>query len=379
MNPPINFNLCNLLIAAGSIQGFIFSIVVICNRKYKSNSNFYLSLLIAAISLNNLYYWFIDINYISNLENYKLFYIPWALLITPMYYFFVISYLNKKKVKLKFNNYLIFPFYVFLLLHISISSSKTFFNLNEKIYLIFIDYLYYTEEYFSAIFTLIIIYYIYNIIIKHEENNKTLKNESVKIETKWLKNILYCGILISIIWLLMIAFNQLNSFDLFSNKNRYFLWISNSALIYYLGYLGIYHNGIFKQRREIRKTILLESKSKKNTNNDYKLDKIKKIIEEEKIFLNPNLSLTSLSDRFELNESYFSYLFNKNSDINISNYINKLRVETVKSILLNKDFKNYTLISIALESGFNSKSAFYTAFKKETGLTPTAYRKQNLS
>ena len=132
MNLAINFNLYNLLIAIGSIQGFAFSIIVFCNPKYKSNSNFYLSLLIATISLNNLYYWVIDINYISNLVLYKLYYIPWALLITPMYYFFVISYLNKKRVKLKFNNYLLFPFYLFLSLHTSLSLSKYFFTLFKE-------------------------------------------------------------------------------------------------------------------------------------------------------------------------------------------------------------------------------------------------------
>lgn len=379
MNLAINFNLYNLLIAIGSIQGFAFSIIVFCNPKYKSNSNFYLSLLIATISLNNLYYWFIDINYISNLELYKLYYIPWALLITPMYYFFVISYLNKKRVKLKFNNYLLFPFYLFLSLHTSLSLSKYFFNLDRVFYTNLVENLYYIEEYSSATFTLIIIYFIYKRIVYYEKNNSILNNKIILISTKWLKNILFFGVIISIIWMIMILYNQMNSYELFSSKSRYFLWISNSALIYYLGYLGIYHNGIFKQREVIRKTVPLGEKSTKVINHDSKIDEIKKIIEEEKLFLNPNLSLSLLSKRFKLNESYFSHFFNQNSDINFSNYINILRVENVKKILVNDCFKNYTLISIALESGFNSKSAFYNAFKKETGITPTEYRKINLS
>lgn len=379
MNLAINFNLYNLLIAIGSIQGFAFSIIVFCNPKYKSNSNFYLSLLIATISLNNLYYWFIDINYISNLELYKLYYIPWALLITPMYYFFVISYLNKKRVKLKFNNYLLFPFYLFLSLHTSLSLSKYFFNLDRVFYTNLVENLYYIEEYSSATFTLIIIYFIYKRIVYYEKNNSILNNKIILISTKWLKNILFFGVIISIIWMIMILYNQMNSYELFSSKSRYFLWISNSALIYYLGYLGIYHNGIFKQREVIRKTVPLGEKSTKVINHDSKIDEIKKIIEEEKLFLNPNLSLSLLSKRFKLNESYFSHFFNQNSDINFSNYINILRVENVKKILVNDSFKNYTLISIALESGFNSKSAFYNAFKKETGITPTEYRKINLS
>ena len=99
MTPPLNFNIYNLIIIVASIQGLIFSVFVFFNPKYKSNSNFYLPPLIGAISLNNLYYWFIDINFIKNIEIYRLFYIPWALLIVPMYYYFVNSYLQNKKLK----------------------------------------------------------------------------------------------------------------------------------------------------------------------------------------------------------------------------------------------------------------------------------------
>jgi hypothetical protein len=249
----INFNIYNLLIAAGSIQGLIFSVFIFFNLKYKSNSNFYLSLLIATISLNNLYYWFIDINYIQNIDIYKLFYIPWALLITPMYYYFVASYLRNRKINLKFSDYLLLPFYGFLFCHLIISIYSYFFQLEQETYQNIIEYLYLIEEYFSASFTLIIIYFIYKKIKKYEKSNNTFNKKRVVIETKWLKNILIFGVLICFIWVIMIVYNNINSLPLFSNKNRYFLWISNSALIYYLGYLGIYYNGIFKQRTEIRK------------------------------------------------------------------------------------------------------------------------------
>lgn len=375
MNSLINLNIYNLIIAVGAIQGFLFSIVVFLNPKYKSNSNFYLSLLIAVISLNNLYYWFIDINYIKNIEIYKLFYIPWALLIVPMYYYFVNSYLHRNRIKLNFFDYIFYPFYIFYGFHLGISIYKYFFYLEKDIYLNLIEKLYFLEEYFSALFTLFIIYKIYRKIRLYDNNNLIYNKKKIVKGTKWLKHILLFGVLICAIWVVMILYNNINSLALFSNENRYFLWISNSILIYYLGYLGIYHNGIFKQREKIREIIGLDKK----TNNSNKLNEIKNIIEKEKLFLNPNLSLRILSDRFKLNESYFSHYFNQNSDQNFSNYINKLRIENVKEILINDSFKNYTLVSIALESGFNSKSAFYSSFKKETGLTPTEYRKQNLS
>lgn len=374
----INFNVYNLIIAAGSIQGVIFSFIVFLNPKYKSNSNFYLSLLIAAISLNNLYYWFIDINYIRNIEIYKLFYIPWALLIVPMYYYFVNSYLQRQKVKLKFFNHLLFPFYTFLLIHISGSIYRYFFQLEKEVYQKFIEKLYFLEEYFSASFTLLTIYIIYKKIKLYEKNNLVYNKKKVIKETTWLKNILLFGVLICIIWILMILYNNLNSLPLFSNNNRYFLWIANSILIYYLGYLGIYHNGIFKQRVEIRRnnTII---KKKRIPQKDNKVENIKNVIFKEKMFLNSNLNLTHIAEKFDLNESYLSQIFNKNSKENLTTFINSLRVEESKKLLINKNYNSYNIVSIGLETGFNSKSVFYNAFKKETGLTPTQYRKQNMS
>ena len=373
----ININIYNLLIITGSIQGLIFSALILFNPRYKSNSNLYLSLLIVAISLNNLYYWFIDINYIEDIIRYRLLYIPWALLIIPMYYYFVNSYLQGERKKLKKLDLIFYPFYLFYFLHLTLSISLYRYHLDICRYQKLVQYLYFFEEYFSAFFTLITIYIIYKKIKAYEEKNDSYEKRKVKKETKWLKNILIFGVIICLIWLLMILYNNINSLPLFSNKNRYFLWISNSFLIYYIGYLGIYYNGVFKQRTEIRKknTTLIKEFIPKNN----KIENIKKSICKEKAFLDPSLNLYYIAKKYHLNESYLSQLFNKNNEINFPTYINNLRVEESKKLLVNKSYENYDINSIGLESGFNSKSAFYNAFKKITGLTPTQYRRRNLS
>ena len=57
-------------------------------------------------------------------------------------------------------------------------------------------------------------------------------------------------------------------------------------------------------------------------------------------------------------------------------YINQFRVEEVKERLRNPEFKHYSIESIGLDSGFNSKSSFFSIFKKHTSLTPYNYKKQ---
>ena len=70
--------------------------------------------------------------------------------------------------------------------------------------------------------------------------------------------------------------------------------------------------------------------------------------------------------------------FSKNKHFkNFFDFINSYRVESVKEMLLNKEFEHYTVLAIGLESGFNSKTSFNTVFKKMTGVTPSEYRKQN--
>ncbi|WP_407920992.1 helix-turn-helix domain-containing protein [Flavobacterium cellulosilyticum] len=61
---------------------------------------------------------------------------------------------------------------------------------------------------------------------------------------------------------------------------------------------------------------------------------------------------------------------------NFLDYINLLRVEKVKKYLIKSDYSSYTIVAIGLECGFNSKSTFYTAFKKFTNVTPSEFKEQ---
>ena len=60
---------------------------------------------------------------------------------------------------------------------------------------------------------------------------------------------------------------------------------------------------------------------------------------------------------------------------NFLDFINQKRIKRAEEMLGGPTFSQYTILAIAHEVGFNSKSAFYTAFKKFTGHTPTTYRK----
>ena len=106
-------------------------------------------------------------------------------------------------------------------------------------------------------------------------------------------------------------------------------------------------------------------------------EKIKNYIVKQKLYLNPLLSMESTALELGMSKSYFSKLINSYSDYNFSDFINSLRVKQAKKFLSDDEFSEYTIVAIGLECGFNSKSTFYSAFKKFTSKTPSAYRSQH--
>lgn len=149
-----------------------------------------------------------------------------------------------------------------------------------------------------------------------------------------------------------------------------------SVIIYLLGYGGIYHVGIFNQRQEIRKNALIAQKNQPEKKYNIKrFEEINAIICEERLYSDPNCGLPSLAKRFKISEGYFSQLINTFSGSNTTSYINSLRLMEVKRMLQSTEYNQYTIVSLGLEAGFNSKSTFYQAFKKSNGMTPSEFRK----
>jgi len=99
-----------------------------------------------------------------------------------------------------------------------------------------------------------------------------------------------------------------------------------------------------------------------------------RLMEEEEIYIEPQLSIDFVAERLNVNSKYLSQAINEVYNNNFYNYINEMRVEKAKTYLLMDSHGHFSVDGIASQVGFQSKSSFYTAFKKSTGLTPAAYR-----
>tara|TARA_R110002049_G_scaffold302911_1_gene496649 strand:- start:249562 stop:250431 length:870 start_codon:yes stop_codon:yes gene_type:complete len=119
----------------------------------------------------------------------------------------------------------------------------------------------------------------------------------------------------------------------------------------------------------------LSSRSKNTfTPDNIYFKKLQHLMRFDKIYTNSDLSLSMAAAVLGISSGYLSSMVNAISKRSFIDYINGYRIADVKRNLHSKEYEHYTIVSVGLEAGFNSKSAFYNAFKKHTGITPSQFK-----
>jgi AraC-like DNA-binding protein len=103
---------------------------------------------------------------------------------------------------------------------------------------------------------------------------------------------------------------------------------------------------------------------------------LEKLMNSEMLYLQAELSLADISKKLKIPRHHLTQALNTQVGKNFYTYINEFRVETVIESLKKPENRQFTVLAIALESGFNSKSTFNSVFKKITGLTPSEFIRQ---
>ena len=114
-----------------------------------------------------------------------------------------------------------------------------------------------------------------------------------------------------------------------------------------------------------------------NKTRDELLIRFEAIMDNEKPYLDSNLSLSTLAKKLQTNQTYISQLINNNYNINYHEYINNKRVAEACEKFMGSHKTNLTIDHIISQAGFKSKSTFYTAFRKYTGVSPAMFIKMN--
>lgn len=203
-------------------------------------------------------------------------------------------------------------------------------------------------------------------------NNYSTTN---KKSLKWLQLFLIGTLVISIFW--VISFTQF-MFGFYEESDYTFMIVTICfvILLFSIGYFLILQNNWFEiAPLNEEKAEPLKNKLSANTINYYK--QLKQLLDEEKLYEDVNLTLDNLSERLQISSGYLSQIIKEHEQKNFFEFINYYRIESVKTKLLDETYKHYTILGIALESGFNSKSTFNAVFKKFTNKTPSAFKRHH--
>jgi len=364
----------NFLMIAGVVQGFVFNTATFASRKKIEKPILYLNLFVLFLSLNNLQSWLIDNDLLRDGISWQNFTLPWYVLIVPMFYAFLVYYLEIEKhgfslVKIGLG---LFCLELITRTGVNVLVFKGVWSAN------YLSIYNNVEDALTLMFSLVLYYKAIHIVFQFRPLHTPVLAFD---DLKWLKWFFYLGGGVFVLWLLSIIFNITGWVA--KPYSYYPLRLGSSILIYWVGYQAFFRYTMLKDRvllrKEIRRTNTFEelkSKPKEGNRGADTFSKVDAYVLANQKYLDPYLSLESLAKDVGKSTSNLSKLMNTYAGSNFSDYINNYRVKEAKKLLAAKNFEAYTIVAIGLECGFNSKSAFYSSFKKFTGLTPTAYRKE---
>jgi len=231
----------------------------------------------------------------------------------------------------------------------------------------------------GIIYSVLVIYH----LIKHSKKIKDNFSFTEKVNLNWLTNL---TIGIFIIWL---GGSLVGVLMRFFQYNIPIVWVFTviPIFIFYIGFYGIKQNIIYSPNTKYtsKKTNLLTNsnskkheKYKKSTLQELSMksinDKLIYTMEKERLFLNPTLSLSDLSECLKTPAHHITQTLNEYTKQSFYDFVNYYRVKEFKEKVFAPENSSFSLLGIALDCGFNSKSSFNRIFKKHTGQSPSEYK-----
>ena len=218
--------------------------------------------------------------------------------------------------------------------------------------------------------------------LKHYRKYRIWLNENFsdteKVKFDWLRNFLY---VYSFVFVLSGAFDLTDSFVFNLSYIQYFYFELVLALAtYYLAVAGYLRSAPSElrfslvaktEKTQTRKAILSETEFQKLKT------KLQNLMEDEKPFLNSQLTLGDLAKQLGVNSSVLSRIVNSGFEKNFNDFINEYRINEFKQKLRNGRDENLNLLGIAFDCGFNSKATFNRAFKKFANSSPKDFQETN--
>lgn len=233
-----------------------------------------------------------------------------------------------------------------------------------------------------------LVYCIWDLLLlrKHRRTIVALFSFDEKINLKWLSYVVYAYLVLFILASFLIF--GATQFQLFSIENAFALvGITLSFMLIAFGFYGFRQTSIFSNidTQAIPSLNRVGSNSEKVSYSKSGLtpEKIESLarrltehMDIEKPFLDENLNLSLLAVQSEISQPHLSQVINQRFRMNFYDFVNHYRIEEAKKKLSSSDFNHLSVLGIAFECGFKSKSSFNRYFKKYTGESPSEFKKK---
>lgn len=304
-------------------------------------------------------------------------------IIAPVFYFSIVYYVEpNRKWKSGDNLHFLFGFLMLLLTILSffvpISETKTPEEKEVETKAVLVV---------TIIFCLQVLPYCiaaYYKISKYQKNLLTYSSNTERVNLSWLKKVVVCVIIITALWLSDILF-QLSEI---STESDSIITVLYFLSVWYIAYHSLNQKELFIFSKEEKKEIEIiineaeaKPETKKKLIQDEKLadyiQSLTNFMDTEKPHLDAEISLIRMAEQFKTSPHQLSYIINTGFEENFFQFVNRYRIEESKRMILDPAKNHLTLVGIAHEAGFNSKTVFNTTFKKITGKTPTEFKNEH--
>ena len=364
----LQYNAFNILILFGAIQGIILCFFLRQKRSVNPLAVDFFLLFLFSLSFFNLIYAFLDMNLFKYHRPLHMFPFPYKWLIGAGFYFFIKNQFPTTESKSPHHQkewYLLAPAFVYLLLRtywFSIAVQENSYRITDVVV-------------YSGFFRIHEFFFLFFTFFMGIASLLFLKKNEHKIHSKslptiaWLKKFTWVFIGVSAIDTILYTSDLIINAGLESFGFYYATLLINAAFIYWIGFMGFTKSKLFfntfKYTQDISEVPLSDI-----------AEKLHQAIQDEKVYLNPSLTLSEMSVQLKCTPKELSKHINDVLGMNFSEYINMHRVEAVKVLMTSEEASKYTLVTLAEKAGFSSKSSFNETFKKVTGETPSAYKKK---
>jgi len=355
----------------------LFQFVLLLNKKSKSLPDGILAAWMMVISIHLLSYYLYYQGYWDEYPHLVGITVPFPFFYGPLLYLYVL-YSIKNETQLRQKDYLHFA--PIIIAYLYMFRFYFFYSLEEKRLVdkgLINDFDTFSNVLLIAFVASGVAYtmYSYRLLNQHTQLIHNNFSNTERINLHWLRSFIWGVGIIFLTVIVVLITRNIMGFSYPFNPDYIFYSMLVLAILA-LGYSGIRHQNIFVDNVVVE----VEEKPKESyTKSGLKEDQANKqhaslteFMAHQKPYLEPKLTLHTLAKRLDISPNHLSQIINQFEGQNFNDFVNKYRVEEFIKRAASND-KNLTLLALALESGFNSKSTFNAVFKKQKGATPSKF------